>query len=319
MGGVPASDALTARTERAVAAAASAGRDLGLRVTDPRVLYDVFSVLVHLAPSPVVVRVPTVLPGALAADPEGQAAQQRTELAVVGWLADRGHPVVAPSPLVPREPVARDGFSMTFWQWVEQLPDAGYVAAERCALAAGLHAALRDYPGELPFLYPLDSYIPDMLAQLEERPDLLAPADLDRARREWAVIQPLGSSRAAFEEQLPGIDLQPIHGDAPFYNVILTPGGALCSDFEHVSLGPVEWDLVGAGPEGEAAYDAAAAGIGLRPLDRRSMSVMGCARSLQVVACLALADELPLLLEGLRPVVDSWRASPFAGGLGQVG
>ena len=51
-----------ARTARAVGAAAAAGRQLGLEVREPRVLYDVFSVVVHLAPSPVVVRVPTVLP-----------------------------------------------------------------------------------------------------------------------------------------------------------------------------------------------------------------------------------------------------------------
>ncbi|MGW4129721.1 hypothetical protein [Amycolatopsis japonica] len=48
-----------ARTARAVAAAVSAGRDLGITVTEPEVLYDVFSVIVRLAPSPVVVRVPT--------------------------------------------------------------------------------------------------------------------------------------------------------------------------------------------------------------------------------------------------------------------
>ena len=103
------SDELAARTDRAVAAAVAAGRDLGLAVTDPRVLYDVFSVIVHLSPAPAVVRAPTVLPRTVAADPDAQAAQQRAELAVAGWLADRGHPVVAPSPLVPREPVRRDG------------------------------------------------------------------------------------------------------------------------------------------------------------------------------------------------------------------
>ncbi|MGH3803608.1 MAG: aminoglycoside phosphotransferase family protein, partial [Pseudonocardiaceae bacterium] len=77
---------LAARTDRAVAAAAAAGRDLGLTVTDPRVLYDLFSVIVHLSPAPVVVRVPTVLPRTVAADPGAQAAQQRRELAVTGWL-----------------------------------------------------------------------------------------------------------------------------------------------------------------------------------------------------------------------------------------
>ena len=77
---------LSARTRRAVAAATAAGRDLGLTVTEPRVLYDVFSVLVHLRPAPVVVRVPTVLPRTVAADPDSQAAQQRAELSVAGWL-----------------------------------------------------------------------------------------------------------------------------------------------------------------------------------------------------------------------------------------
>ncbi|MGH3889467.1 MAG: aminoglycoside phosphotransferase family protein, partial [Pseudonocardiaceae bacterium] len=63
------SDELAARTDRAAAAAAT-GRDLGLTVTDPRVLYDLFSVIVHLSPAPVVVRVPTVLPRTVAADPD---------------------------------------------------------------------------------------------------------------------------------------------------------------------------------------------------------------------------------------------------------
>src|SRR5919108_6622575 len=103
---------LRARKERAAAAATGAGRELGLDVTEPHVLYDAFSVVVHLRPAPVVVRVPTVLPRTVAADPTTQLAQQRRELDVAAWLAEHGHPVVPPSPLVPREPVRRDGLSM---------------------------------------------------------------------------------------------------------------------------------------------------------------------------------------------------------------
>lgn len=308
-------DDLAARTDRAVAAATAAGRDLGLTVSDPRVLYDVFSVVVYLAPAPVVVRVPTVLPRTVAADPDAQAAQQRSELAVAGWLADRGHPVVPPSPLVPREPVRRDGFSMTFWQLVEQVPDADPDAGRRADLTAHLHAALREYPGELPFLMPLGASIPDGLAQLEQHPGLLEAAELDRAWREWAVLEPLVSSQAALEAALPGAGVQPIHGDAPFYNVIVTPEGELCSDFENVTLGPVEWDLALAGPQGHAAYDAAAARLGLRPLDGRLLRVMESAGLLVVVACLALVPQLPMLAEGLRPLLDLWRTTPLAGRL----
>jgi Ser/Thr protein kinase RdoA (MazF antagonist) len=312
------SEDLAARTNRAVVAAADAGRGLGLVVTDPRVLYDVFSVIVHLSPAPVVVRVPTVLPRTVVADPDAQAAQQRLELAVAGWLADRGHPVVAPSPLVAPEPVRRDGFSMTFWQFVEQIEDADLDVCRCATVTAPLHAALREYPAELPFLMPLDASIPDGLAQLERHPDLLDAEDLDRARREWAV-EVFVSSRAAFEAAFPGANVQPIHGDAPYYNIIVTPEGELCADFEHVTFGPVEWDLASVGPQGQAAYDSAAAGLGLRHLDERLLRVMESARMLQAVACLALAPQLPMLAESLRPSMDYWRTTPLAGGLDQTG
>ena len=83
------------RTRRAVDAAVHAGRAQRLVVTDARVLYDAFSVVVHLAPAPVVARVPTVLPHY--ADLDSVSGRQRAELAVTGWLADRGMPVIAPS------------------------------------------------------------------------------------------------------------------------------------------------------------------------------------------------------------------------------
>ncbi|NNH74890.1 phosphotransferase [Nocardia uniformis] len=307
-------DQLADRTARALDAAVTAGRKLGLTVTEPIVLHDMFSVVVHLAPAPVVVRVPTVLPAYV--DVDFLAARQRVELNVVAWLAGQGHPVIAPSPLVPREPVVRNGFSMTFWQLVEL--DKGiepdYVHNSR--LVADLHVALRDYPGELTFLSTAEpKFVTDGLAVLERRPDLLDPADLDRARREWAVLEPVVGSRAGFEAAFPGIDLQPIHGDAPAANIVNTSGGELYSDFELVTLGPVEWDLAAFGPECEAAYDSAARQRGLRPLDQRVMRVINAIGMSRAVACLALAPQLPMLVEAMKPAVEHWRTLPFAGGL----
>jgi hypothetical protein len=298
------------RSARAVRAAADAGRALGLTVRDPAPIYDVFSVVVHLAPAPVVVRVPTVLPRTWSH--EVQDAQQRHELAVTGWLAEQGFPVVPPSPLVPAEPVRRDGFSMTFWQRVDVLADDPLDAdAGRPALAAELHAALRGYPHELPWLIPLDDSVPDGFARLADRPDLLDPADLDRARREWALLSRVLGSPDAFAAEFPGFAPQPVHGDAPTYNMLATPEGVLCADFEHVTLGLPEWDMVGIDAGDRAVYEAVAD----RPLDDRLLAVLGAARGLQLVACLALADELPVLVEGLRPWLASWRESPPAGGL----
>ncbi|OJH33695.1 phosphotransferase [Cystobacter ferrugineus] len=305
---------LEARTARAVAAATSAGRALGFDVADPRVLHDQFSVVVHLAPSPVVVRIPVALPPGLDGAP--QTARQVRELAVVAWLADRGLPVVRPSPLVPREPVRRDGFSMTFWEYVDvdasRQPD--YIAD--AALAADLHAALRDYPGELPFLSPLSETVPTCLALLEENPGLLAPADLERLRAEWTVLAPVLSSREGFARVFPQASLQPIHGDAPSYNVIRTAAGVRYADFEDVNLGPVEWDLAFLGAEGAAVYDARAAKVGVRPLDPAVLRVMDAAGSLRMVASYALVPQLPRLAEWLAQPLALWRTKPFAGGVG---
>ncbi|WP_245236914.1 phosphotransferase [Streptomyces iakyrus] len=308
-------DQMSARTSRALAAAVGAGRDLGLDVAEARVVYDVFSVVVHLAPSPVVVRVPTVLPSY--ADAGSQAARQRQELAVTGWLADQGHPVIPPSPLVPREPVLRDGFSMTFWQFVELDQSAEPDFVRQAALVADLHLALRSYPGELPFLSAAEPrFVTEGLAALEARPDLLEPADLDRARREWEVLEPVVASRAGFEAVFPGIALQPVHGDAPAANIVSGPAGVLYSDFELTTLGPVEWDLAALGPECEAAYDEAAGRLGLRRLDQDVLRVVNAVGMSRAVACLALAPQLPLLVDALKPAVEQWRSMPFAGGLG---
>lgn len=301
-------DDLTARTARAVAAATTAGRDLGVRIDEPRVLYDVFSVIVHLAPTPVVVRVPTVLPPSLRSDPDRQTAQQCAELAVAGWLADRGLPVVPPSPLVPREPVVREGFSMTFWQYVDGVTGAEPDWAQRCASTARLHAALREYEGDgLGFFTQFATYIPEALAELEQHPELLDVSDMRRAHQDWERLAPVLTSRAAFESAFPGVDVQPIHGDAPFHNMIVTADGEYWSDFELVTLGPVESDLALVGPEGHGAYDAAAAGLGLRTLDPRVLEVTESAALLAAVACLAMAPQLPMLVDALSPTVQAWR------------
>ncbi|WP_405803965.1 phosphotransferase family protein [Streptomyces sp. NBC_01187] len=307
-------DQLAARRSRALDAAVAAGRDLGLAVTDATVLHDVFSVVVHLAPAPVVVRVPTVLPSY--ADPDTQAARQRAELDVVTWLAEQGSPVIPPSPLVPAEPVRRDGFSMTFWQFVEQDNSVEPDFVHNSRLVVDLHAALREYPGDLPFLSAAEPrFVTEGLAALEARPDLIDPADLDRALREWEILEPVVRSRAVFEAEFPGIDFQPIHGDAPAVNIVAASHGRLYSDFELVTLGPVEWDVAALGPECEAAYNSAARQRGLRQLDERVLRFVNAVGMSRSVACLALVPQLPMLAEAVEPAIEQWRTTPFAGGL----
>jgi hypothetical protein len=299
------------RTVAAVEAAAGAARDLGLTVTDAKVLHDIFSVVVHLAPAPVVARVPTVLPPS--EDLNSLARRQRSELDVARWLADQGTAVIPPYQL---EPVQRDGFSITFWQHVEE--DKGkepdYVANSESV--ADLHAALRGYPGELSFLSAADpAFVDEGLAQLDGQSGLISADDLDRARREWQILAPFVRSQAAFEARFPGIELQPIHGDSPPANIFNGVAGDLYSDFELVTLGPVEWDLAALGPEHVAAYNRGAVRNGSRPLDEEVLRFVNAVGMLRVVATLTLTPQLPELADYLKPAVAHWQTLPFADGL----
>ncbi|GAA2776462.1 phosphotransferase [Nonomuraea dietziae] len=305
---------LASRTSAAVDAAVAAGRVLGLTITDPTVLHDVFSVVVHLVPSPVVARIPTVLPHP--DDLTTLARRQQDELDVTRWLAAQGVPVIAPSPLVPREPVQRDGFSMTFWSFVPEDRDKEPDYVANAESVADLHAAMRTYPGQLEFLGAADPrFIAESLARLDHFPTLIGAAELDRARREWQILKPLVRSRTAFEARFPGIDLQPIHGDSPPANIFSGVDGDLYADFELVTLGPVEWDLAALGPEHESAYNRGARRNGTRPLNEEVLGFVNALGMLRVIATLTLVPQLPELMEYLKPAVDHWQTMPFAGGM----
>ena len=298
---------LAARTGLATEAAFNAATNLDLRVEETRVLHDAFSLVLHLHPSPVVVRIPLVLPPGTT--PEDLALKQRRELDVTDWLAREGVPVVRPSPLVPLEPVREDDFSMTFWELVDVADDhRAYVQADHSVCAA-LHAALAAYPGVLPFLSPFNEGLPALMEALEGSPHL-RDDDLDRAHAEWRALRPVLASVSAFQQHFPESDVQPIQGDAPSNNVIRSTRGLVFGDFEDVCLGPVEWDLAGLGPQATTAYDAAAGPLGLRTIDPDLQRVMDTARSLQVVASFALVPQLPMLEQGLQGPLQIWRNSP---------
>ena len=107
------------RSRRAVEAAVSLARENRLRVEEPVVLNDLFSLMVHLRPAPVVARVATCMPKVS----KPISAWLKREIAVTTFLSERGAPVVAPSRKLPPGPHERDGFPISFWEYVEPDPN----------------------------------------------------------------------------------------------------------------------------------------------------------------------------------------------------
>jgi Phosphotransferase enzyme family len=186
------------------------------------------NVLVHLKPAPVVARVMTGT-AVLQDDPEQWLAR---ELAVATFVAERTDLVVPPSDIAPPGPHERDGLWMTLWKFVphdERAPPPE--PRELGRSLRSLHAALADFPGDLPPLSDVRDWLARLLAELRPSPDI------DRLRFELDALTP-----AVFESSLPA---QALHGDASMSNLLRTDGGLVWNDLEDVCAGPVAWDIAG--------------------------------------------------------------------------
>lgn len=281
-------DRQAARAARAVTAATAIATAHGLRVENPAVLAQGYAVRVHLRPAPVVARVSTIT--ALLRTPIEPWLKR--ELDVAAFLAGRGAPVVPPSDVLPPGPHQHDGLCVTFWRYVEPVSRALPEPPEAGRMLGVLHAALRDYPGELPLLAPMFNDIPRGLERLERAGDIL-PAD------DIALL------RATYERLLPRLSpaalgpLQPVHGDAHVHNLIAVADGWLWNDFEDTCLGPVAWDL--------ASLDTDLALYPGTPAPA-SMSLFREVRQLHgVVWVYALLPELPDWGQYVAPMLERLR------------
>jgi hypothetical protein len=216
--------------ERVLRTVTALAARFGVRDTTPALLHNGSNAIVHLAPSPVVARV--AMRTALVRP--NVATYLATDLAVAGYLADIGAPVVPPSRVVPVGPHHEDGLTITFWTYVPHVPRHTWSTGEVGPLLAELHAALRGFPGELPAVPPIDA--PDIIAFLREVDGLrpLTETDIDGLLADFAVIS---------RDVAGGGDPVPLHGDAHPGNLLCTPHGPVWTDFEDAWRGPIGWDL----------------------------------------------------------------------------
>lgn len=217
-------------TRRGLAAAVALASRLGLPGERPVVLSSRGNLLVHLAPAPVVARVAT-LTAWTRRDP---AAWLAREVAVAGYAAVRGGPVVPPASVADAGPHWQNGLAISLWEYVQPAARQPGPAEVGTALAR-LHRAVRGCPAELGDLMPARDQISEGLAALERE------FVLDRA-----TVSGLRTVHAEVLAEIAGAGSEPVvlHGDAHGGNLLATHRrGWLWIDMEETSRGPVEWDL----------------------------------------------------------------------------
>jgi len=159
----------------------------------------------------------------------GQWSSAVREVQVARWLADSGVPAVRALPI--DQPVEAAGRPVTFW---EELPPH-----ENGSVRDVVHLLKQLHPLPIPS-FPLGKL--DPFVRVEERID--AATSLSEDDRTWLRARYSGL-KAEWERRPAGLPECVVHGDAWVGNVArTTEGTAVLIDFERVSVGPPEWDLV---------------------------------------------------------------------------
>jgi hypothetical protein len=226
----------------AVRVAVSVAAEHGIRCEEPVVLRDLTNVLVHLAPTPVVARVPITLSRLRGSRWEGEV------VALASFLAEAGAPIVGPARELPPGPHERHGVLVSFWEHVDHNPDRFDAAAVGRSLRE-LHEALAWYSGGLPRFERLEEI--DRVIEGLRPPD----AALLREAHSRLTALPLSAER-------------PLHGDVHFGNVLWTSQGPRWTDLENACVGPVEYDLAGLAWRAMDGTDQALAAYGVHDHER---------------------------------------------------
>ncbi|HEX3790429.1 MAG TPA: aminoglycoside phosphotransferase family protein [Pseudonocardiaceae bacterium] len=173
------------------------------------------------------------LPGDLVArvGRPGTVSTAEREVEVSGWLAGSGLAVTQAAGDIP-QPIVVEDRPVTWWRL---LPE------HRAATPAELGSVLRALHG-LPVPSLLGLPVSDPFADLDQR--IADTAGIGVDDRAW-LAKHLADLRERYRRLSLGEPQHVIHGDAWQGNVAVPPSGVpILLDFEHVSIGHPDWDLI---------------------------------------------------------------------------
>ncbi|GAA5078569.1 aminoglycoside phosphotransferase (APT) family kinase protein [Thermocatellispora tengchongensis] len=210
---------------RAVAALDQACRAAGLSTAGATLMRS-FANAVYLLPAEdVVVRLAD-------AGTPGKLDRLKTSVRVTRWLAEHDFPAIRP--LEVRQPVAAEGFLITFWHHES---DPAHTEPPEPASLGPMLRRLHTLP-PVPFELPVyDPFGPIQRAVNASR--VLGPSD-----RGWLLDRCSALAEDYYERVEFALPYGLIHGDAHRGNLVRASGRLLLCDWDSVSAGPREIDLI---------------------------------------------------------------------------
>jgi hypothetical protein len=198
------------------------GAQAGVDVRDAQLVKFTNNAVFRLPRAPVVVRI---------AGSQTMRHRVPKVLQVARWLESEGVPAVRLVHDI-EQPLEIEGQLVTLWRRVEEVPGSRATGCELGAILRRVHTLPEPSFG-LPPWKPFDE-IRERLAEAE---------GIDGEDLEFLLAR-CDDIEAALAELEYVLEPGPIHGDAFPGNLIVSPAGIVCCDFDSTSTGPREWDLI---------------------------------------------------------------------------
>jgi len=275
----------------------------GLDVRDAVVLHVRANAVYHLPCERAVARI-RYAPGGSDAIVERFAAA----VAVTRWLRRQRFPAV--EPLDVDQPVAVAGHVASFWKYLTVTGEARREAAALGCLVRWLHDLSPP---------PVQPPAANLLGSL--RADLESSSEVTAGERDW-LLGRAGELEHQYQHSRSVLGVGLVHGDAHAGNLLHTADGVVLGDWDSVSYGPRELDLVPTSlwyrfgrPEAEwgrfcAAYGVSPASLPSLPLLQRLRELRALAAYVRNAADPVFGMELSKRITALRTgsQAQPWRA-----------
>lgn len=197
---------------------------VGFRSAGAEVLYDRANTVYKLAGQPVVARL------RYARGSRVLMERLTASVYVTAWLHEQCFPTVTPVDV--QQPIEADGYIATFWRFVEATKPPWEDVESLGRLLRRLHS-IGMPPVHLPAASPLGTMVEDTTRC----------SWLDENRKPW-LLGRLEELQRRYDATTWTLGCGLIHGDAYAENLIQPAGGPVLGDWDSVSYGPREQDIV---------------------------------------------------------------------------
>jgi Phosphotransferase enzyme family len=249
-----------------VEALGAACASVGLNADGAQVLYDRANTVYKLASQPIVARLRYAPP------PSPWPNRLLASVRVTAWLNTLGFPTVRPLDI--EQPITVHGYLVTFWHYLDATGPPWEDVDSLGHLLRQLHE-LPAPPERLPAVTPLGS-LPD---------DTERCAWLTDIQRSW-LLSRYQELQREYADTTWSLGCGMIHGDANAENLIHTRQQTVLSDWDSVSYGPREQDIVPTSiryrfGHPKADWNQFCAAYGVNPVDLPGLTVLRGMRELR--------------------------------------